>query len=113
MQVFLDQMRVAFPGDDLVLVMDRASCHTTGKLLWPARMGAVYLPRCSPELNPAERWFEPLRRTLSNTVFETVEALAEQLTGALRPYWEDEASLASLTGYPWWLDALANIGTFT
>lgn len=71
------------------------------------------MPPRSPELNPAERWFGELRRRLSNRVFDTIEAIDEALTEALRPYWDDEHLLKRLTGYGWWLNGLANIATLT
>lgn len=71
-------------------------------------MAPLFLPPRSPELNPVERWFEELRRRLSNRVFESIEAIQEALEKALRPYWEDKALLQRLTGYGWWMEAVAS-----
>ena len=65
----------------------------------------------SPQLNPAERWFEALRARLANQRFDTIEDLMDALTQALRPYWEQLDRLAQLTGYGWWINALRNIRT--
>ena len=64
------------------------------------------LPPYSPELDPAERWFEEFRRKLSNRTFETVALLQEALSRTLVPYWEDPALLKRLTGYSWWVEAV-------
>lgn len=73
--------------------------------------GAFRLPARSPELNPVERWFEELRARLSNTIFEEVAGMMEALGEELRPYWEEPAMLAKLTGYGWWLEGISNIRT--
>ena len=80
---------------------------------WPERVNALRLPPRSPELNPAERWFRELRRHLSNRVFDTIKAIDDALTEALRPYWNDEDLLKRLVGYNWWLNELDNITTLT
>jgi hypothetical protein len=41
---------------------------------------------------------EELRAELSNCIFETVEAIEEALTEALRPFWNAPERLASLPG---------------
>ena len=64
------------------------------------------LPPYSPELDPAERWFQEFRRELSNRTFESVALMQEALTQTLRPYWEDPALLKRLTGYSWWVEAV-------
>lgn len=112
-EVFLHELRQAYPDEELVLVTDRAGSHTSGQVNWPAGMSSLLLPACSPELDPVERWFEDLRAALANTVFETVEAIAGRLTAALRPYWDEPARLARLTGYGWWIEATGSIVTST
>jgi hypothetical protein len=64
------------------------------------------LPRYSPELDSAERWFQEFRRKLSNRTFESVALLQEALTRTLVPYWENPGYLKQLTSYSWWVDAV-------
>ena len=71
------------------------------------------MPPYSPELNPAERWFEALRRIFANTIFDTLEDLEAALTEALRPYWQNPAKLQHLIGYPWWCLAMTGLDTTT
>src|SRR5512143_1487523 len=111
LEVFLQAFRQAYPADDIVLVLDGSGSHGSGAVTWPAGIQPVRLPPYSPELNPAERWFEDLRGTLANLVFESLDALMAALTRALEPYWAQPARLAQLTGYPWWLEGIANIRT--
>jgi transposase len=112
-EVFLEELEKAYPDEEIVLVLDGAPGHRSGKISWPEKIEALPLPRYSPELNPPERWFEELRARLSNRVLESVEEMMEALSEALRPYWEDPSMLARLTGYGWWLEGISNIRTST
>ena len=57
---FLDEVAARWPADQLVLVLDNASYHKTGVLrVWFAdhadRVGVLWLPTYSPQLNLIER----------------------------------------------------------
>jgi transposase len=72
-------------------------------------MHPLYLPRYSPELNPAEQVFRHILKHLSNTVFTTLDELHNALIDELKQFWEHPSVLLSLTGYPWWVEALENM----
>jgi transposase len=72
-------------------------------------MSLLALPSYSPELNPAERWFEEFRRSLSNRAFESVALIEDALTKTLGPYWETPSILKRLTGYSWWVKAVEEV----
>lgn len=110
-EVFLEELQKAYPNEELLLVLDGAPGHRSGKVNWPEKIEALPLPARSPELNPPERWFEELRGDLSNKIIENVEEMMEALNEALKPYWEDPSMLARLTGYDWWLEGISNIRT--
>lgn len=109
-EAFLRELRRAYP-EQILLVLDGAGAHVSGEVEWPDAIRPLWLPARSPELDPAERWFEELRRPLSNTAFASLDALAEALTGELRRYWADPSLLARLTGYGWWTAATGSILT--
>ena len=111
LEVFLQAFRQAYPDDDIVLVLDGSGSHSNGAVTWPVGIHPLRLPPYSPELNPAERWFADLRGALANTLFESIDALMTALTQELKPYWAQPTRLAQLTGYPWWLEGIANIRT--
>lgn len=93
--------------DDVVMILDRAGAHCSSKLSIPKGVVLEYLPPYCPELNPAERFFEELRRELANEIFETLEDLEEALTGLLEYYWEHPESVRRLTLFTW-LNPLSN-----
>jgi transposase len=110
-EIFLAKLRERYPGDEIVLVLDGAGAHRNKSVAWPDGVEGMPLPAYSPELNPAERWFEELRARLSNCIFETTQAIEEALTEALRPFWEAPEHLARLTGYGWWIENISSMPT--
>lgn len=57
-EVFLEELRKAYRGEQIVLVLDGAPGHRSGQVSWPDGIEALPLPPYSPELNPVERLFE-------------------------------------------------------
>jgi hypothetical protein len=106
LEIFLDGLSKTYPEHHLLIVLDGAPSHRSEQIDYPENISFLKLPPYSPELDPAERWFQEFRRKLSNRAFETVALLQEALTGTLVPYWEDPALLKRLTGYSWWVEAV-------
>ncbi len=106
LEMFLDELSKTYPEYDLLLVLDGAPSHRSEQIAHPENVSLLMLPPYSPELDPAERWFQEFRRKLSNRTFENIALLQEALTQTLLPYWEDRALLKRLTGYSWWVEAV-------
>jgi transposase len=109
-ETFLEHLGEAYRGLHLVVVLDNAPSHLSKEIAHPENISLLNLPAYSPELNPAERWFQEFRSALSNKVFESVELLQEALTEALRPYWREPDRLQRLTGFSWWVEAIVTLG---
>jgi hypothetical protein len=109
LEIFLDELSKSYPDHHLLIVLDGAPSHRSEKIVNPENVSLLMLPPYSPELDPAERWFEEFRRKLSNTIFESVALLQEALTQTLEPYWEEPALLKRLTGYSWWVEAVETL----
>jgi hypothetical protein len=92
LEVFLDELSKRYPDHHLLVVLDGARF--------------LRLPPRSPELDPAERWFQEFRRSLSNRAFKSVALIQDALTKTLRLYWETPSLLKRLTGYSWWVKAV-------
>src|SRR5215469_18764212 len=54
LQLFLRHLRRELGKGSIGIVMDSSGSHHSGGVTWPVGMHALYLPRYSPELNPAE-----------------------------------------------------------
>ena len=107
-QPFLEERRRDTGAERLGLVLDNAGSHTSGQVIRPEGVAKIPRPPYSPELNPAERWFEALRRVFANRIFESLDELQQALTAALEPYWKVPATLQRLVGYPWRCHAAAS-----
>ena len=53
----------------VVLVLDQASFHSTGKVEVPVGIDLVFLPPKSPELQPAERLWPLTNEAVANRSF--------------------------------------------
>ena len=106
LEVFLEELSKRYPDQHLLLVLDGAPSHRSEQIDYPENISFLMLPPYSPELDPAERWFEEFRRSLSNRTFESVSLIQDALSKTLGPYWESPSLLKRLTGYPWWVKAV-------
>lgn len=73
-------------GEKICVVSDDASYFTANKVqefVEDTPIELCYLPRGSPELNPAEECWQELDRELGNRLFETLEDLRGAALAAL------------------------------
>jgi transposase len=60
----------------------------------------LYLPSCSPDLNPIEQWFAKLKALLRKAAVRTFDALIQAIAGALETFTADEcANYLANSGY--------------
>jgi transposase len=96
-QAFLDDFATK---EKCLLVLDGAPAHRS-KLQLPDKVKLQFLPPYAPDLNPVERLFEELRKSISNKVFTRLEEVEKILSQALEQYWHNPNQLIQLTFYPW------------
>lgn len=90
------------------LVWDGAPAHRA-RLVREVGMTLVTQPPAAPELNPAERVFQEVRRAVEGLVYATLAdkvAIVEQELAALQA---DPARLRRLTGWYWIANTLAQL----
>ena len=94
--------REAGAGRDRILVLglDNAGWHTAPNLVVPEGIRLVYLPRYSPELQPAEHLWPVLDEPLANQYFETLADLERAVADRCRVLDGDQLSLG--TNFHWW-----------
>lgn len=109
LNIFVNKLDEYLNGKRVGLVMDNSGAHRSTSVVWSQKIEPWYLPAYSPELNPAEAVFRYLRAALSNQVFDNLSDLEAAIKEALSEFWHHPASLQSLTGYPWWLQAIDDI----
>jgi transposase InsO family protein len=81
----LDALQTEF-GEKLCVVLDNASYFTANavqEFVEDTPIELCYLPRGSPELNPAEECWRQLNQTLGNHLFTTLDELRDAALSAL------------------------------
>jgi len=108
MQIFLDEIAGRYPKERIVMVLDGAKWHTSSGLVAPKNMKLLPLPAYSPELNPVENiWEEVREKGFYNKVFDSLDALEEELLRSLRRLEEHPEITGSIAGWSWILNAIS------
>jgi transposase len=99
--IFLLELKKHHPNKMVVLVWDNAPCHRP--LIHRTIPGLIvlFLPPYSPELNPAERFFEELRKSTANRIFKSIEEQEEAIEERLNALIRDREGMKQLLGYEW------------
>ena len=86
----------------IVLVLDNAGWHTEPNLVVPDGVRLVYLPRYSPELQPAECLWAALDEPIVNKHFDTLADLDAVVAERCRWLDADRNIVKARTGFHWW-----------
>ena len=81
------------------VVWDHAASHKA-KVVGEVGLRRIYQPPYSPELNPAERVFEAVRRWVEERRYRRIEAKQAAVEAVLRRL-EAEGKVSSLVGWPY------------
>ena len=81
----MDALQTEF-GEKICIVLDNASYFTANgveEFVKETPIELCYLPRGSPELNPAEECWKKLNQALGNRLFDTLDDLGDAALAAL------------------------------
>lgn len=95
---FSEQVRALWGSTPVLMICDGAGAHQREVCLQHG-IALQRLPPYCPELNPVERFFEELRKDLSNQVYENIEAAENHLIEILKPYFHNKEKIIQLTNY--------------
>ena len=90
------------------LVWDGARGHRSW-LVETVGLPTVVQPAYSPELNPAERVFEEVRRWVEGRVYGSIEEKVEAVNAYLRRLESDPSRVRSLAGWNWIQEAVQGL----
>ena len=89
-------------GRHAVLILDKASWHTTEKLKLPENISLLFLPPYSPELNPIEQvWHFLKQHFLSNRVFKNLHEILDACCNAWNRFVNEPSRIKSLCSRKW------------
>ncbi len=98
---FLLELKKEHPDKLVIVVWDNAPCHRVKMHREIPGLIVLFLPPYSPQLNPAERFFEELRKATANTIFTTIEEQEHAIDAALNALAADPERMKRLLGYQW------------
>lgn len=103
MKDHLDEISKQVPaGRHGVVVLDRASWHTTKKLSQFKNLSLLFLPPASPELNPQEQvWLQLRQQSLSNYAFKNYDDIVEKSCQAWMSFVSQPGAVKKLCQRPW------------
>jgi transposase len=87
------------------IIWDGAGAHR-GKQLGDLPTARIFLPPYSPELNPAERVLEEIRRRVEGRVYDSLDVKQAEVDAYLQELAADPARVKRLCGWDWILAAL-------
>lgn len=87
--------------NQVVLVLDGAGWHRSGKVEVPEGLTLVGLPPYTPELQPAERLWPLVREGVANQAFRDLDALQERLVERCCQVRQAREQVRDRTRYHW------------
>jgi DDE superfamily endonuclease len=92
------------------VVWDGASSHRSA-VVQEVGFPLLQQPAYAPELNPAERLFEELRRVVEGKVYDTLDAKVAAVQAELQQWDADPARVRRLVGWSWIMETLNHLPT--
>ena len=91
-------------GEDkhVLVVLDQAGWHTGKEVEVPEGIHLEFLPKGSPELQPAERLWPLTNEAIANHLFEEIEEIEEVLVKRCVELLDQAETIRDLTNYHWW-----------
>jgi hypothetical protein len=94
-------------GEDkhILVVLDQSGWHTGRELELPEGIHLEFLPKGSPELEPAERLWPLTNEGVANSLFEEIVEIEEALVKRCVELLDQPQTIKELTNYHWWPQA--------
>jgi transposase len=75
-QLFLDQLSKQNPNEYKIIVLDNGAFHKAKSLTIPDNITLLFLPPYCPELNPAEKVWQQIKRKFTNKHFNNLDQIS-------------------------------------
>ena len=103
MKLHLDEISKKIePGRHAIIIMDKASWHTTDKIPKYHNITSIHLPPYSPELNPVEQVWRTLRNdSLANRCFSGYDQIINECCEAWNKITSISGKISKLCSREW------------
>jgi len=102
MIVFLNELSAQYSDYKNIIFVDGATWHSTKNIPYYDNIRFIFLPAGSPELNPTEHLWEHIReKYLGNKVFDSLDALENEMVDILVNVSLEHDVIKKLTGFHW------------
>jgi transposase len=82
-QVFLDEFSKQDASVLKVIILDNGAFHKGKRLVIPENIILIFIPPYSPELNPAEKMWQKIKRDFTNKFFDSLDDLSEFISNSI------------------------------
>jgi transposase len=101
-EAYLQELIARAPEAMPIMLWDRAGFHLPAESPeLPEAVRVLPLPAYSPELNPIESLWDPVKRRIANAVWETLENIEAAISEVVEPVWQHLEQVQSLLGDSW------------
>jgi len=102
MSLFLEEIRLRYPDEYILMFMDQAGWHKAKGLRVPTNIELAFFPPYSPELNPQEQIWDELReKFFGNKLFTSLQAVIDAAVQGLQYLEASPLAVAGLTQRAW------------
>ena len=103
-KLFLEALRDEYKHYHLIVVWDNAPFHKKKELHAMRDITPIFLPSYSPQLNPVERFYEEIRKSTANRVFQSIDIQEKIIAKDIALWMSDTQKTKHLCGYSWILE---------
>lgn len=94
-----------YPKDLHLIQVDNSRCHTWSELELPDNIILIFQPPYSPEVNPIERFWQEIKKSLKWELFPELDSLRRRLSKILSKF--NSQLISKVTGWDFILQALS------
>ena len=105
---FLELFSQANPEDIHIIQLDNGGCHQALDLSLPENVILLFQPSHCPEVNPIERLWEEIKKSLKWELFTSLEQLRLGVRKVLQDL--NQTLITSVTGWQFIIEALGLAG---
>jgi transposase len=103
-QIYLDEFSKQSMDEFKIIMLDNGAFHKGQNLIIPKNIALLFIPPYSPELNPAEKIWQKIKRAFSGRIYETLDHVSEFITQQVNQLTNEQVK--SICGYDYIFSSL-------